>query len=249
MWCLIKGTVNVISSDSPWKDENALFTMVPLGFKVFNFNNSNILSCSINAQVTFLDKKLKMISQKYLIRQGYCCETKTWSDKDTVLKQILDQTRVLLWNKYLIRQGYCCERNTWSDKDTVVKEILDQTRVLLWNKYLIRQGYCCERNTWSYKGTVVKQKLDQTRVLLWNEYLITQGYCCETNTWSDKSTDVKRALPYLHGKSLKITLTVPLKSKCWKGIESLPQTLILSFLYLCNQMSQTLDISNYELYL
>ena len=202
MWCLIKGTVNVISSDSPWKDENALFTMVPLGFKVFNFDNSNMLSCTRNAQVTFLDKK----NWKWYLRN-------TWSDKGTVVKQKLDQTRILFWNKYLIRQEYCCGTNTWSDKDTVVKKILDQTRVLLWNKYLI-----------------------------------IQGYCCETNTWSDKSTVVNRALSYLHGKSLKITLTVPLKSKCWKGIESLPQTLILSFLYLCNQMSQTLDISNYELY-
>ena len=32
----------------------------------------------------------------------------------------------------------------------------------------------------------------------------------------------------------------------FKGIEFLPQTLILKFLYLYNPMSQTLDISNYD---
>ena len=57
MWCLIKGTVNVISSDSPWKDDNVRFIMIPLGFKVFNFDNSIMLCCSRNAQVTFVDKK------------------------------------------------------------------------------------------------------------------------------------------------------------------------------------------------
>jgi len=37
-----------------------------------------------------------------------------------------------------------------------------------------------------------------------------------------------------------------LKNKCVKGIEFLPQTLILSSLHLCNPKSLTLDISNYE---
>ena len=65
---LSKGTVSVILSDPPCTDGIARLTMVPmklfridyvkdivvfLGLKVFHSNNSNMFSCSRNAQVPF----------------------------------------------------------------------------------------------------------------------------------------------------------------------------------------------------
>ena len=67
---IIKGTINLMTmSDSqrfPW--HLYLINIVEdivvlLGSKVFNSDNSNMISCSINAQVTFLEKpQLQIIS-------------------------------------------------------------------------------------------------------------------------------------------------------------------------------------------
>ena len=67
---VLKGTVSVFSSDPQCIDGKAIFTTVLsypgqsfgrhchfLGFEVFNSDNSFMLSCSRNSQVTFVQKQ------------------------------------------------------------------------------------------------------------------------------------------------------------------------------------------------